>query len=208
MLTRIYGVAFETVEELKEYEENLREAEKRDHKKIGKELDLFTFSDKVGAGLPLFTPKGTIIRDAITNKISKLQKKMGWQKIVTPHITKKELYETSGHSEKFGDELFKVKGKGENEFVMKPMNCPHHTQVFASSPKTYRDLPVRYSENGIVYRDEQSGELSGLSRVRHITQDDGHAFVTPEQVESEIKNIISIIKSFYTDLGMLEDGNY
>ncbi len=208
MLTRIYGVAFETSEELKAYEEMIREAEKRDHRKIGKELDLFTTSELVGAGLPMFTPKGTKIRDAITDKIWELQSALGWERVVSPHITKKELYETSGHWAKFGDELFKVKGKGETEFVMKPMNCPHHTQIFASSPKSYKDLPIRYAENGVVYRDEQAGELAGLSRVRSITQDDGHAFVTPEQVEQEIKNIVSIIKEFYTSLGMLEEGNY
>ncbi len=208
MLTRIYGVAFETSEELKEYEEKIREAEKRDHRKLGKELDLFTFSNLVGAGLPMFTPKGTKIREAVTDKIWKLQSALGWERVVSPHITKKELYETSGHWAKFSDELFKVSGKSDTRFVMKPMNCPHHTQIFASSPKTYKDLPIRYAENGVVYRDEQAGELAGLTRVRSITQDDGHAFVTPEQVEQEIKNIVSIIKDFYTKLGMLEDGNY
>ncbi len=208
MLTRIYGVAFDTPEELKEYEEMMIEAQKRDHRKLGKELDLFTFSELVGSGLPMFTPKGTAIRKAIIVKIANIQRKLGWEKVTTPHITKKELYKTSGHWDKFGDELFKVTGKNDSEFVMKPMNCPHHTQIFASSPKSYKDLPIRYAENGIVYRDEQAGELMGLARVRHITQDDGHAFCTPEQVESEIKNIISIIKDFYTDLNMLKEGNY
>ena len=208
MLTRIYGIAFENKEELEKYEEMIREAEKRDHRKLGKELDLYTTSELVGAGLPMFTPKGTKIREAITDRIWKLQSALGWERVVTPHITKKELYETSGHWAKFGDELFKVKGKANAEFVMKPMNCPHHTQIFASSPKSYKDLPIRYAENGVVYRDEQAGELSGLTRVRSITQDDGHAFVTPEQVEQEIKNIVSIIKDFYTDLGMLKEGNY
>ena len=207
-LTRVYGVAFETKEELDTYLEQIEEAKKRDHRKIGKEMGLFTFSDLVGAGLPLFTPRGTLIRDLTTDKIWNLQKGFGWQKITTPHITKKELYKISGHWEKFGDELFKVKGKGDSEFVMKPMNCPHHTQIFASEARSYKDLPLRFAENGVIYRDEQAGELLGLSRVRAITQDDGHAFCTPEQVEGEIKNIVSIIKSFYTDLGMYEKGKF
>lgn len=208
MLTRVYGVAFETKEELDAYLEQQEEAKRRDHRKIGKEMGLFTFSDLVGAGLPLFTPKGTLMRDLITNKIWNLQNKFGWERVVIPHITKKELYETSGHWEKFGDELFKVSGKGDTEFVMKPMNCPHHTQIFAAEARSYRDLPLRFAENGVVYRDEQAGELLGLSRVRAITQDDGHAFCTPEQVEEEIKNIVSIIKSFYTDLDMYEEGKF
>lgn len=207
-MQRIYGVVFSDKKELKQYLFQQEEAKKRDHRKIGKELDLFTFSDLIGPGLPLFTPKGTAVRKAIMNNISSLQKKLGWEKVTTPHITKKELYEKSGHWEKFGDELFKVTGKNNAEFVMKPMNCPHHTQIFASSPKSYRDLPIRYAENGIVYRDEQAGELMGLSRVRHITQDDGHAFCTPSQVKTEIKNIISIIKDFYSNLDMLKEGNY
>jgi len=208
MLTRVYGVAFESKEELGAYLEQQEEAKKRDHRKIGKEMGLFTFSDLVGAGLPLFTPKGTLIRDLITDKIWNLQSKFGWERVTIPHITKKELYETSGHWEKFGDELFKVRGKGDTEFVMKPMNCPHHTQIFAAEPHSYKDLPIRFVENGVVYRDEQAGELLGLSRVRAITQDDGHAFCTPKQVEEEIKNIVSIIKSFYTDLGMYDEGKF
>lgn len=208
MLTRIYGLAFENRDELKKYDEMMKEAQKRDHRKIGKELDLFTLSDLVGSGLPLFTPKGTALREAIINNIFKLQKKLGWEKVTTPHITKPELYKASGHWDKFSDDLFKVTGKNNSEFVMKPMNCPHHTQIYASSPKSYKDLPVRYSENGVVYRDEQAGELMGLSRVRHITQDDGHVFCTPKQAEREIKNIISIIKDFYNNLGMLKEGNY
>ncbi len=208
MLQRIYGLAFETPEELSQYKEMIVEAKKRDHRKIGKELDLFTTSELIGSGLPLFTPKGTAMRKAIMNNIDSLQKEFGWEKVTTPHITKPELYKISGHWDKFGDELFKVQGKNGSEFVMKPMNCPHHTQIFASSPKSYKDLPVRYTENGIVYRDEQAGELSGLIRARHITQDDGHAFCTPEQIEFEIKNIISIIEDFYNNLGMLKEGKY
>ncbi len=207
MLTRIYGLAFNTREELDNYLKIREEAKKRDHRKIGKELKLFTFSDLVGPGLPLFTPKGTKIRELIIEKIKSLQENLGWETVSIPHITKKELYETSGHWEKFGDELFKVHGKKDTEFVMKPMNCPHHTQIFKAFPKSYRDLPVRYTENTIVYRDEQAGELLGLSRVRAITQDDGHAFVTHEQIKDEVKNVVSIIKNFYTSLGMLDD-NY
>jgi len=201
MLTRIYGLAFETKEKLDAYIIQQEEAKKRDHRKLGKELDLFCFSDLVGPGLPLFTPKGTAMRDAIVDKIESIQKKLGYQKVTIPHITKKDLYETSGHWEKFGDELFKVKGK-DSEFVMKPMNCPHHTQIYASKPRSYKELPVKYVETTMVYRDEQKGELLGLSRVRSISQDDGHVFCTPEQVKDEIKNIILVIKEFYSSLDM------
>ncbi|HMO78656.1 MAG TPA: threonine--tRNA ligase [Candidatus Paceibacterota bacterium] len=207
MLTRIYGVAFETKEELEEYEKRLVEAAQRDHRKIGKEMNLFTFSDLVGSGLPMFTPKGMAMRTAIVKKIGEIQERFGFQEVWIPHITKPDLYKTSGHWDKFGDELFKVKGR-ENEFVMKPMNCPHHTQIFASSPKSYKDLPVRYSETTTVYRDEQAGELLGLSRVRSLTQDDGHTFCTPDQIEAEIKNIISVMKEFYTSLELWSEGKY
>ncbi len=208
MLTRIYGVAFETAEELREYQKRMEEAKKRDHRKLGKELGLFTFSDKVGAGLPLFTPKGTLIRELIVNKIAGLQEKYGWQRVTIPHITKSELYKISGHWDLYKDDLFHVKGKSDTEFVMKPMNCPHHTQIFDAFPKSYKDLPVRYAENTMVYRDEQAGELLGLSRVRAITQDDGHAFCSENQMEQEIKNIVHIIRDFYTDLGLMKEGNY
>jgi len=207
-LTRVYGVLFETKEELSEYNQRLIEAKKRDHRKIGKELDLFTFSDLVGPGLPLFTPKGTLLRDTIVDKIQMLQAKHGYEKVTIPHITKKELYETSGHWEKFGDELFKVKGQTDQEFVMKPMNCPHHTQIYASKPRSYRDLPVRYMETTMVYRDEQAGELLGLSRVRSISQDDGHVFCTPDQIEVEVQNIVSVIREFYTSLDMFDEDKY
>jgi len=208
MLTRIYGIAFDTPEELAEYKEMLEEAKKRDHRKLGQELDLFTFSPLVGSGLPLFTPKGTLIRDLVIDKIQNIQKEYGYQKVTIPHITKKDLYEKSGHWEKFGDELFKVKGQSDTEFVMKPMNCPHHTQIFAGKPRSYKDLPIRFMESTMVYRDEQAGELLGLSRVRSISQDDGHVFCTPEQMKQEIKNIVNVIKEFYTSLEMLEDGKY
>jgi threonyl-tRNA synthetase len=207
MLTRIYGLAFDTKDDLDAYLKTREEAKKRDHRKIGQDLQLFSFSTLVGSGLPLFTPKGTKIRNLIVEKIHNLQKEYGWESVSIPHITKKELYETSGHWEKFSDELFKVYGKKDTEFVMKPMNCPHHTQIFKAFPKSYRDLPVRYAENTIVYRDEQAGELLGLARVRAITQDDGHAFVRPDQIKEEVKNIVSIIKNFYNALDMLND-NY
>ncbi len=207
MLTRIYGLAFDTKEELENYLIQREEAKERDHRKLGKELGLFAFSDLVGPGLPLFTPKGTKIRELIVDTIAELQEVYGWEQVTIPHITKKDLYETSGHWQKFSDELFKVKGKKDTEFVMKPMNCPHHTQIFKAFPKSYRDLPVRYAENTMVYRDEQAGELLGLARVRAITQDDGHAFVTPEQIKEEVGNIVHIIRSFYEKLGML-DKNY
>jgi threonyl-tRNA synthetase len=206
-LIRIYGIAFEKAEELDNYKKMLSEAELRDHRKLGKELDLFTRSELVGAGLPLFTPKGTAMREAIVDKINSIQKRFGFQKVWIPHITKSDLYKTSGHWEKFSEELFKVRGR-ENEFVIKPMNCPHHTQIYASSPKSYKDLPVRYMETTTCYRDEQSGELLGLSRVISLTQDDGHVFCTPEQVEQEIKNIIQVIREFYTELELWKEGSY
>ncbi len=208
MLTRIYGVAFQTKEELDGYLKALEEAEKRDHRKIGKDLDLFTFSPLVGSGLPLFTPKGTLLRDLVVKKIYEIQSKFDYKKVWIPHIAKKELYETSGHWDKFKDNLFHVTGKSDTEFVMKPMNCPHHTQIYASTPKSYRDLPVRFVEVTTNYRDEQPGELLGLSRVRSLTQDDGHVFCTIEQVEEEVRSIISIIREFYTLLKMFDEKDY
>ena len=208
MLTRIYGIAFENKEELNEYLRILEEAKKRDHRKLGKELDLFTFSELIGPGLPLFTPKGAVMRDLIVERIQKSQKKFGFQKVWIPHITKKELYETSGHWKKFGDELFKVKGKQNTEFVMKPMNCPHHTQIYASTQRSYRDLPIRFMEATTNYRDEQAGELLGLTRVRSLTQDDGHVFCTIEHIRPEIKNIVSVIRDFYTSLNMFKSNDY
>lgn len=208
MLTRIYGLAFDTKEELQAYEKQLEEAKKRDHRKIGKELDLFTFSELVGPGLPLFTPNGTLMRDLIVDKIMTIQAKYGYKKVTIPHITKSDLYKTSGHWDKFGDELFKVKGQSEAEFVMKPMNCPHHTQIFDSAPRSYKELPIRYAETTMVYRDEQAGELIGLGRVRSITQDDGHVFCTVEQIDQEVENIVKVIKEFYQSLGMYTEGKF
>jgi threonyl-tRNA synthetase len=208
MLTRIYGIAFDTKEELVAYEKLQEEAKARDHRKLGKELELFTFSELVGPGLPLFTPKGTLMRDLIVDKIMTIQAKYGYEKVTIPHITKSDLYKTSGHWEKFGDELFKVKGQSDAEFVMKPMNCPHHTQIYDSVPRSYKDLPIRYAETTMVYRDEQAGELIGLSRVRSITQDDGHVFCTEDQIDQEVENIVKVIQEFYTSLGMFVDGNF
>lgn len=208
MLTRIYGLAFDTQEELESYIAQREAAKERDHRKIGKELELFSFSELIGPGLPLFTPKGTKLRELIVEKIHRIQAPFGYERVSIPHITKKELYEHSGHWEKFEDELFHVKGKSEAQFVMKPMNCPHHTQIYAAFPKSYRDLPVRYTESTMVYRDEQAGELLGLGRVRSITQDDGHVFCTEEQVEEEVKNIVEVIKQFYSSLGMWHEENY
>lgn len=207
MLTRIYGLAFETEQDLEDYKKQIEEAGLRDHRKLGKELDLFTFSDLVGAGLPLFTPKGTSLRNSIVQKIYEIQSKYNFQQVWIPHITKPDLYKVSGHWDKYGDELFKVRGI-ESDFVLKPMNCPHHTQIYASSPKSYRDLPVRFVEATTNYRDEQSGELLGLSRVRSLTQDDGHIFCTPEQIEQEISQMVEIIKTFYTKLGMFDESKY
>ncbi len=207
-LTRIYGVAFETEEKLAEYEEFLAEAAKRDHRKLGKELDLFTFSEKVGAGLPLFTPKGTFIRNKIEEVIMGIQSKYGFERVNIPHITKKDLYETSGHWAKFKDDLFHVHGKGDTQFVMKPMNCPHHTQIYASQMRSYRDLPIRYAETTTCYRDEQPGELLGISRVRSLTQDDGHIFCTPDQVLEESRNLVKVVREFYTKMGMFGEGDF
>lgn len=201
MLTRIYGLAFETKAQLDEYLSIREEAKKRDHKKLGKELGLFVFSELVGGGLPLWTPKGTTMRNLLDEYVWQLRKKKGYQKVTIPHITKKDLYETSGHWSKFANELFKITTREKHLFAMKPMNCPHHTQIFASSPKSYRDMPVRYSETTMVYRDEQSGELSGLSRVLSITQDDAHVFCRKNQIESEVFAVWDIIDEFYGTFG-------
>jgi threonyl-tRNA synthetase len=201
MLTRIYGLAFETKEELEAYLNQREEARKRDHKKIGKELGLFVFSELVGAGLPLWTPKGTIIRELLNDYVWSLRKTKGYQKVCIPHITKKELYETSGHWAKYAEDLFKIHTREDHLYAMKPMNCPHHTQIFDSVPRSYRDMPQRYAETTMVYRDEQSGELSGLSRVLSITQDDAHVFCRENQIETEALAIWEIIETFYKTFG-------
>lgn len=201
MLTRIYGTAFFSKEELDGYLAMLEEAKKRDHKKLGRDLDLFTFSELVGGGLPLWTPKGTLVRDILDDFVWKLRKEKGYQKVTIPHITKRDLYETSGHWAKFEQELFKIETREGHTFAMKPMNCPHHTQIYAHLPRSYRDLPQRYAETTMVYRDEQSGELAGLSRVRCITQDDAHVFCRKSQIATEASSVWDIVDTFYGAFG-------
>lgn len=203
MLTRIYGVAFDTQEELDEYLKRQEEAKARDHRKLGRELDLFCFSDLVGAGLPLFTPRGTELRELMANYSLSLRGREGFKKVWTPHITKTDLYKTSGHYAKFGDELFMVHSQVNGEdFAMKPMNCPHHTQIFASRPRTYKEMPVRYMEATTDYRDEKTGELGGLSRVRSLTQDDSHVFCRKDQIKEEVARLVNIVKELYATMGM------
>jgi len=201
MLQRIYGVAFENEKELAGYLARIEEARKRDHKKLGVELDLFTFSELVGAGLPLWTPKGTLLRNILDDFVWQLRKEKGYEKVEIPHITKKDLYEKSGHWEKFQNELFKIVTREEHLFVMKPMNCPHHTQIYARRQHSYREMPQRYVTTTMCYRDEQTGELQGLSRVRSITQDDAHVFCRFNQVKDEIKKIWDIVHAFYKAIG-------
>ena len=202
-MQRIYGVAFATQEELDEYLNRLELAKQRDHRKLGKELDLYTTSPLVGIGLPLFTPRGTILRDIVARYSNQLRQKFGFEKVWTPHITKKDLYETSGHWAKFGEELFLVKSQEtSDEMALKPMNCPHHTQIFASRPRSYRDMPVRYLETTTDYRDEKTGELGGLNRVRSLTQDDSHIFCRTDQIEGEINNLLSAARELYGSINM------
>jgi threonyl-tRNA synthetase len=202
-MQRIYGVGFSTDKEVRQYLTMVEEAKKRDHRKLGQELDLFVVSDLVGSGLPLFTPRGTVLREELSRFSNELRERNGFQKVFIPHITKQELYEKSGHWTKFGDELFLVKSQETNDnFVMKPMNCPHHTQIFASQPRSYRDLPIRYLETTTVYRDEKTGELGGLSRVRAITQDDSHAFCRKDQIEQEIDQLLAAARELYETIGM------
>ena len=202
-MQRIYGVAFATQEELDEYLNRLEIAKRLDHRKLGKELDLYTTSPLVGIGLPLFTPRGTILRDIVAQYSNQLRQKFGFEKVWTPHITKKDLYETSGHWAKFGEELFLVKSQEtSDEMALKPMNCPHHTQIFASRPRSYRDMPVRYLETTTDYRDEKTGELGGLNRVRSLTQDDSHIFCRTDQIEDEINNLLSAARELYGSINM------
>ena len=204
MMTRVYGLAFDTKEELQSYITMMEEAKKRDHRILGQKLKLFTISPLVGSGLPLLQPHGMIIRKEIEDFLWQLHKDKGYQRVWTPHLAKEDLYKTSGHAEKFWDELFRVKGKEEN-FFMKPMNCPHHMQIFADNQFSYRDMPVRYFEPATVYRDEKTWQLSGLTRVRSITQDDGHLFCRMDQIMQEVGTIVEIIKKFYSTLGMIND---
>lgn len=202
-MQRLYGVAFDTQEELESYLKMLEEAKLRDHRKLGKELDLYTVSPLVGVGLPLFTPRGTVLREVMSSYSNQLRQRFGFQKVWTPHITKKDLYETSGHWAKFGDELFLVTSQEtSDDFALKPMNCPHHTQIFASQPRSYRDMPVRFIETTTDYRDEKTGELGGLNRVRSLTQDDSHVFARPDQIEQEINNLLASARELYETIGM------
>jgi threonyl-tRNA synthetase len=200
-MQRIYGLCFESEEALSAHLKMLEEAKKRDHRKLGKELDLFTFSELVGAGLPLFTPRGGHLRHKLDEFVWSLRKVRGYDRVEIPHITKKELYETSGHWQKFADQLLKVETREDHVFVMKPMNCPHHTQIYARKRWSYRDLPQRYANTTMVYRDEQTGELQGLSRVRSITQDDAHVFCRQSQAKEEAFKVWDIIQEFYGEFG-------
>ncbi|ERM82567.1 threonyl-tRNA synthetase [Rhodonellum psychrophilum GCM71 = DSM 17998] len=203
MLTRIYGITFPKAKELQEYLFMLEEAKKRDHRKLGRELELFTFSEKVGMGLPLWLPKGTLLRERLINFMKKAQDKSGYQQVTTPHIGHKALYETSGHYEKYGKDSFQpiaTPNEGE-EFLLKPMNCPHHCEIYKYKPRSYKDLPIRYAEFGTVYRYEQSGELHGLTRVRGFTQDDAHIFCMPNQVKEEFIKVIDLVLHVFKVLG-------
>jgi threonyl-tRNA synthetase len=202
-LTRVYGISFPKQKDLTEYLELLEEAKRRDHRKLGKELDLFAFSSKVGQGLPLWLPKGAALRDRLEQFLKKAQKKAGYEQVVTPHIGQKELYVTSGHYAKYGADSFQpihTPNEGE-EFLLKPMNCPHHCEIYNTKPWSYKDLPKRYAEFGTVYRYEQSGELHGLTRVRGFTQDDAHIFCTPDQLDAEFKNVIDLVLYVFSSLG-------
>ena len=202
-LTRIYGISFPKQKELKEYLDILEEAKKRDHRKLGKQLELFTFSKKVGQGLPLWLPNGAALRSRLENFLKKAQIKAGYEMVVTPHIGQKELYVTSGHYEKYGEDSFQPieTPKIDEEFLLKPMNCPHHCEIYNFKPYSYKELPKRYAEFGSVYRYEQSGELHGLTRVRGFTQDDAHIFCTPDQLDEEFKNVIDLVLYVFKSLG-------
>lgn len=196
MLTRIYGLAFDSAEDLAAYETQIEEAKKRDHRKLGKELDLFTFSDMVGAGMPLWTPRGNIVRNAIINYSRELNEKLGFGEVHTPNINKAELFKCSGHYDQYKDDMLSVRSQYvEDEMFLKPMNCPQHTQIYASRPRSYRDLPIRYSDFANLYRDERPGELSGLTRLRAFSQDDGHIFCRESQVHDELVNVLEVIKT-------------
>lgn len=202
-MQRLYGVAFATQQELDEYLERLEQAKLRDHRKLGRELDLYTMSPLVGVGLPLFTPRGTILREKVAQLSNQLREAKGFTKVWTPNITKTALYEKSGHWAKFGDELFLVTSQEtDDKMALKPMNCPHHTQIYISQPRSYRDMPVRFLETTTDYRDEKTGELGGLNRVRSLTQDDSHVFARPDQIEQEIDSLLTSARELYETIGM------
>lgn len=204
-MQRLYGVGFQTQEELSAYLQAVEEAKLRDHRLLGKQLDLFAFSDLVGPGLPLFTPRGTLIRNQLKSLLLQVGRKYGGQEVQIPHLAKRDLYVTSGHAQKFSEELFEVKSHYDIEFAMKPVNCPHHTQIFASRPRSYRDLPLSYMESTMQYRDEKPGQIGGLTRVRAITVDDGHIFCTVDQIKQVVADLSSFIREFHTGLGMYGD---
>lgn len=201
-MQRLYGVAFASEKELRQHLTMLEEAKKRDHRKLGQELDLFVLSDLVGPGLPLFTPRGTVLRDQLEVFSQELQQGAGYQRVWTPHITRTELYKVSGHYEKYPERFDVSSIESSDDFMMKPMNCPHHVQIYETKPRSYRDLPLRYMENATTYRDEKHGELHGLSRVRAISMDDGHVFCCEDQIKDEMYNIMSMIQDMYDVLGM------
>ena len=205
MLVRIYGLAFDTKAELDTFIDNREEAKKRDHRKLGKELKLFTISDLVGSGLPLFQPKGTVLRQEMEKYLWSLHKDKGYQRVWTPHLAKAQLYEVSGHGQHYLDDMFAVHGgTSKEDFYLKPMNCPHHYQLFLDNQFSYRDMPIKYFEPATIYRDEKTGQLSGLARVRSITQDDGHLFCRASQVKEEVDIIVDVIRKFYTTMNMIE----
>ncbi len=201
-MQRVYGVAFQSPKELRQYLDMLEEAKKRDHRKLGQELDLFVISDLVGAGLPLFTPRGTVLRNELIKFSEELQRAGGYEAVWAPHMTKIELYKTSGHYDKYPERFDVSSVESTDKFMMKPMNCPHVTQIYASRPRSYRDLPLRYMETTTMYRDEKSGEIHGLSRVRALTQDDSHAFVRADQIDAEMRSILGMVKQMYLTLDM------
>lgn len=202
MLTRIYGTAFPSKQELADHLEALEDAKKRDHRKLGKDLDLFVFSDLVGSGLPLYTPKGTILIEEIKNALREISKKYNMQLVSIPHIAKIDLYKISGHADKFADELFHVQSHFDQQFVMKPVNCPHHTQIYAARPRSYKELPLRYIEQTMQYRDEKPGQIGGLQRTRGFTVDDGHTFCRVDQIQQEVSILVEVIMNFYKGLGL------
>lgn len=201
-MQRLYGVAFQDQKALDGFLKMVEEAKKRDHRKIGQELDLFTFSDMVGPGLPLYTPRGTVILEELKSALKDISRKYDMLQVSIPHLAKLELYETSGHASKFANELFSVKSHYDQEFVLKPVNCPHHTQIYAARPRSYRDLPLRYIEQTMQYRDEKPGQIGGLQRTRGFTVDDGHTFCRPDQIENEALMIAEVIEEFYTGFGL------
>lgn len=201
-MQRITGVAFESKEALNQHLEMLEEAKKRDHRKLGQELDLFTFSDLVGSGLPLYTPRGTVLIEQIRNALQQIGRQYDMLQVSIPHLAKLDLYKLSGHADKFEEELFRVKSHYDQEFILKPVNCPHHTQIYAGKPRSYRDLPLRYIEQTMQYRDEKPGQIGGLQRTRGFTVDDGHTFCRVDQIEEEASTIVQIVQDFYESLGL------